>query len=179
MDTETTDIVSTDDATQAAPQAEAPTPAPADEQLGDGGKKALDAERRRARDLEKQLKAANERLTAIEDAEKTDLQRATDAAAKAKQDAEVARQELARERIARKHRLSDDDTALLSGTEEQMEALATRLATTRGPSTPPEGGLPSPPASPATQAAAATAAGDVTAAYAAKVRMLADMSKTK
>ncbi|MDO5066221.1 MAG: hypothetical protein Q4D96_02930 [Propionibacteriaceae bacterium] len=164
------------------PQAETQNPAaPADEQLGDGGKKALDAERRRARDLEKQLKAANDRLATIEDAEKTDLQRATDAAAKAKQDAEAARQELARERIARKHRLSDDDTALLSGTEEQMEALAARLATTPtpGPSSPPEGGLPSQPASPAAQAAAATAAGDADAAFAAKVRMLADLKPAK
>lgn len=164
------------------PQAETQNPtAPADEQLGDGGKKALDAERRRARDLEKQLKAANDRLATIEDAEKTDLQRATDAAAKAKQDAEAARQELARERIARKHRLSDDDTALLSGTEEQMEALAARLATTPtpGPSSPPEGGLPSQPASPAAQAAAATAVGDADAAFAAKVRMLADLKPAK
>lgn len=150
-----------------------------DEQLGDGGKRALDAERRRARDLEKQLKAANDKLTAIADAEKTDLQRAADAAAKAQQEADAARQELARERIARKHRLSDDDTALLSGPEEQMEALAARLATAATPprQAPAEGGYTPFKADAASQAAAAAAAGDKNAAMAAKIRQLAEMPK--
>lgn len=150
-----------------------------DEQLGDGGKKALDAERRRARDLEKQLKAANDKLTAIADAEKTDLQRAADAAAKAQQEAEAARQELARERIARQYRLSDDDTALLSGTEEQMEALAARLATAAAPprQAPAEGGYTPFKTDAASQAAAAAAAGDKNAAMAAKIRQLAEMPK--
>uniref|UniRef100_A0AAU8B284 Scaffolding protein n=1 Tax=Dulem virus 32 TaxID=3145750 RepID=A0AAU8B284_9CAUD len=177
---DTTTPAETPQDSQATPQPpSAPSVEGGDEKLGDGGKKALDAERRRARDLEKQLKAAADKLAAIEDAEKTDLQRATDAAAKAKQDAEEARRDLARERIARKHRLSDDDTALLSGSEEQMEALAARLAAASTPLSPPEGGQASTPASPAAQAAAATAAGDAAAAFNAKIRMLAEHKNTK
>ena len=173
-----------DSAAPQAPQAQNGAPQPPtsdarDEQLGDGGKKALDAERRRARDLEKALKAANDKLAVIEDAEKTELQRATDAATKAQQEAESARQELARERIARKHRLSDDDTALLSGSEERMEALAARLASAAIPpkQAPTEGGYSPLKADAATQAAAATAAGDKQAALTAKIRQLIEMPK--
>lgn len=173
-----------DSAAPQAPQAQNGAPQPQtsdarDEQLGDGGKKALDAERRRARDLEKALKAANDKLAVIEDAEKTELQRATDAATKAQQEAESARQELARERIARKHRLSDDDTALLSGSEEQMEALAARLASAAIPpkQAPTEGGYSPLKADAATQAAAAAAAGDKQAALTAKIRQLIEMPK--
>lgn len=180
MADEAADSATTSPASQ--PQDGAPQPPASDardEQLGDGGKKALDAERRRARDLEKALKAANDKLAVIEDAEKTELQRATDAATKAQQEAESARQELARERIARKHRLSDDDTALLSGSEEQMEALAARLASATIPpkQAPTEGGYSPLKADAATQAAAATAAGDKQAALTAKIRQLIEMPK--
>lgn len=64
----------------------------------------------------------------LAESNKTELQKATDAAAKAQADAEQARRELARERVARKHGLSDEDTELLTGTEQQMERLAARIA---------------------------------------------------
>lgn len=48
----------------------------ANEPLGEGGKKALQAERIRAADLEKQLKAATEKLTQIERASETALEKA-------------------------------------------------------------------------------------------------------
>lgn len=73
MADEAADSATTSPASQ--PQDGAPQPPASDardEQLGDGGKKALDAERRRARDLEKALKAANDKLAVIEDAEKTE-----------------------------------------------------------------------------------------------------------
>ena len=99
-----------------------------DEQLGEPGKKALAAERKAARDAQRRLAEAEAKLQAIEDAGKTELQKATDAAAKAQTDADDARQQLARERVARRHSLSDEDVELLSGDEEQMERLAARLA---------------------------------------------------
>lgn len=48
---------------------------PAEEQLGEGGKKALQAERDRAKELEKQLNAATARLTEFERATETETQR--------------------------------------------------------------------------------------------------------
>lgn len=45
------------------------------EQLGDGGKKALKAERDRANDLEKQLRQATNRLDELERANETEAQR--------------------------------------------------------------------------------------------------------
>ena len=124
-----------------APPANEP-PATGDDELGEAGKKALAAERKAARDALARANAAEAKLQAIEDAGKSELQKATDAAAKAQREAEQTRQELARERVARKHGLSDDDTALLSGDEGQMERLAARLAAV----TPPDpGGAPKAP----------------------------------
>lgn len=49
------------------------------DELADAGKRALDAERRKARDADKRAKAAEARLKEIEDAGKTELQRLQDA----------------------------------------------------------------------------------------------------
>lgn len=155
------------------PSAEQPAP-----ELGDAGKRALDVERKARRDAEKKLAEANKRLQEIADAEKTELERATEAAQKALADAEAARQELARERIARKHKLSDDDTALLSGDEEQMERLASRLGAAAQPGTPivpGEGTYQPAPGGTREQAAKAEAAGDQKAALALKARQLMEM----
>lgn len=46
------------------------------EALGDAGKRAIAAERKRANDAEKALDAANAKLQQIEDADKTDLEKA-------------------------------------------------------------------------------------------------------
>lgn len=48
-----------------------------DEKLGDAGKSALDAERRARKAAEKQLREAAERLKSYEDANKSDLEKAT------------------------------------------------------------------------------------------------------
>ena len=48
----------------------------------------------------------------------------------------MSTQELARERVARKHGLADEDLELLSGDEEQMERLAARLAAVAPPANP-------------------------------------------
>lgn len=125
---------------------EATPPAPAEsEGLGDAGKRALAAERKAARDARQQLADAQAKLQAIEDAGKTELQKATDAAAKAEQEADDARRQLARERVARKHSLSDEDVELLSGDEEQMERLAARLAAAATPPAPADPDQKAPP----------------------------------
>ncbi len=72
-----------DTTTEAQPKAEPkatdqqPTQGdPADEPLGDGGKKALEAERARAKDLERELNATRSRLTEIERTNESALERA-------------------------------------------------------------------------------------------------------
>lgn len=48
---------------------------PANDSLGDGGKKALDSERKRANDAEKALRAALARIKELEDADKSELEK--------------------------------------------------------------------------------------------------------
>lgn len=70
------------------------------------------------------------RFDEFEESQKTELQKAADAAAKAKADADATRAELARMQAAVKHGLSEDDLDLLGthGTPEEIEARAERLA---------------------------------------------------
>ena len=56
-------------------ETEQPTQGEPAEQLGDGGKKALKAERDRANDLEKQLKQATSQLSQLQQANETEAQR--------------------------------------------------------------------------------------------------------
>lgn len=172
------------EATQGASQETppAPTAKPDETQLGDAGKKALEAERRARRSAERDLAAANQRLQEIADAEKTEIERATEAAAKAQQDADAARAELVRERIARQFKLADADIELLHGDEDQMTRLAERLASSDGPRdplVPNEGGYSPIPSSAKERAVAAQAAGDSNAAMALKVQQLAEMRHPK
>ena len=128
---------------------------------------------------EAEAKATAARARAEADATKhaTELAEARKAAEEATAQAEAARVELAREQIARRHGLSDDDTALLTGSAEHMEALAVRLAATRPAGNPAirEGAMPQLNTTPAQEAAAAEAAGDRQAALAAKTRQLLQM----
>lgn len=66
------------------PQGDPPADPPAgpDDDLGDAGKRALAAERKRAKDAEKALKAANDRLAKLEEANQSEADKAI-AAAKA------------------------------------------------------------------------------------------------
>jgi outer membrane biosynthesis protein TonB len=70
------------------------------------------------------------RLDELEESQKTELQKAADAAAKAQADAAAARAELAVKSAALKHKLSDEDLDLLGthGTAEEIDARAERLA---------------------------------------------------
>lgn len=94
-----------DDTTPANEAATTPTsPAPevGDEtKLGDPGKAALDAERRARRDAERQLKEATAQLQALQDAGKTDLEKALARAEAAEKERDTYRTELTgRERAA-------------------------------------------------------------------------------
>lgn len=174
----------------AAKQQDAPTPTPTgpatggeaepatgEAALGDPGKRAIAAERDARKTAETALRDARTRAEADATRHATELAEARKAAEEATEQAEAARVELAREQIARRHGLSDDDTALLTGSAEHMEALAARLAATRPAGNPQlrEGAMPQLNTTPAQEAAAAEAAGDRQAALAAKTRQLLQM----
>lgn len=119
------------------PEPHAPKP---DEPLGDAGLKALQAEREARKAAEDALKAAERERDAVkakaqkwdeaEEAQKTELERAREEAAKALADAETARTEALRYRIANKHGVSEEDaeTFLTASDEEGLERQAARLA---------------------------------------------------
>lgn len=79
----------------------------------------------------KALKAKAARLDEIEDASKTEAQRAAEAQAAAEQRAVQAEARALRREVALEHSLSTADAALLDGItdEDAMRALAARLAT--------------------------------------------------
>lgn len=72
--------MSTTENTDTTPPENTPPQEAGQAQLGDAGKAALDAERKARRDAEKNLKTLQDQLKAREDADKTDLQKAQDAA---------------------------------------------------------------------------------------------------
>ena len=103
------------------PAVDAPDPAAEVEKW-----KAL-ARKNEARAKENADKA--QRLDALEEANKTEQQKLADAAEKARKEAAETAAELAKLRAAVKHGLSDEDLDLLgTGTAEEIEARAERLA---------------------------------------------------
>lgn len=108
---------------------EAPASAPetpeADAQLGDAGKKALDAERKARRDAERQLAAANQQLQQITDQGKTELELATERAAKAEQQLAALQHNQLRLEVATAKGLPASAAMRLQGTtREELEADA-------------------------------------------------------
>lgn len=70
------------------------------------------------------------RLKEIEDAEKSELQKAQEAAESAQRELAATRTEAARLRIAAKHGIGEDHLDFLTGSdEEELEAKAVKLAT--------------------------------------------------
>ena len=123
------------------------------DQLGDGGKRALDAERRRASAAEKEAKALKARLDEIESAQLSEAEKAKKRADEAEARALAAEAGALRWRIAAKFGISDEDADLfLNGTDEetltrQAERLASRSsAKADGLYVPAEGKVPSAPA---------------------------------
>lgn len=129
-----------------APTTEQPdTGAPAADPAAEVEKWRALARKHEARAKENASAAA--RLAEIEEASKSDAQKAAEARAAAEQDAAEARAELARTRALLKYGLSEEDADLLgSGTPEEIDARAGRLAERLKAAAPP----PPPAAPPAT-----------------------------
>lgn len=102
---------------------------PAEEPLGEGGKKALQAERERAKAAEQQAAEFKKRLDEIEAANLSDLEKAQKQAQEAQEAAAKATADALRFRVAAKHGISDEDADLfLTGTDaETLEKQAARL----------------------------------------------------
>jgi hypothetical protein len=115
---------------------------PADEQLGEGGKKALDAERKARRDAEQNLASLQAQLEKIKRADESAVEKAQREAQEAREDAAKARSEAIKLRVAAKHGISDEDADLfLTATDEesltrQAERLSARNAEATSPRAP-------------------------------------------
>lgn len=114
----------------AAPESTPPTPQPpsnADQQLGEGGVKALQAERARAAKAEADFKALQQQ---IEDSKKTAEQKAADEIAKARSEASQNAARALRYEVAAAKGLDLALAARLTGsTKEELEADADALMT--------------------------------------------------
>lgn len=99
------------------------------ETLGEGGKKALKAERDRANAAEAELKAAKARLTEIERANESAIERAEREAKEAKEEAAQAAVDVLKFRIAAQHNIAPEDADLfLTGSDaDTLTRQAARL----------------------------------------------------
>lgn len=124
-----------------APASTPPPPTPAaDPDLGDAGKRAIAAERKRASDAEKALKAANDRLAEFEQSKLSELERAQKATEAATARAAELEQKLAAsnraamaQRVAETKGLPIALAGRLQGdTEEELAADADHLVSHMG-----------------------------------------------
>lgn len=166
----------TDPTTKPAPTAPGPSAPgappvdpPKDEPLAEPGKAALAAERKARKDAEQQLKELTDRLQAIEDKDKSELEKAQAKAAKLEADYAAADAERLRLTKAAEHGIPADLHHLLTATDpEALEAQAVTVAELAKARTTPAfaanvgqgAGSNTPPPSLSQQIAAAEAAGD-------------------
>lgn len=136
--------------TQEQPESPKPQPPAREAETGDDGTD-WKAEARKWESRAKENSSAAARLVEIEDANKTEAQRAADAQKSAEERAIAAEARVLRREVALEHSLSKDDAGLLDGItdEDAMRALAARLATPvaqrHGNTAPLEGATPSQP----------------------------------
>jgi len=109
---------------------------PAEDPLGEGGKRALKAERDRAKELERQLNAATSRLTEIERANETALEKAQREATEAREQASQAAVEALRFRIAAETGITDNVDLILTASDEETMRRQAELWGSRQPETP-------------------------------------------
>jgi hypothetical protein len=115
---------------------------PADEPLGEGGKKALDAERAARKAAEKAASDLQAQLDKINRANESAIEKAQREANEAKEAAAKATADALRLRVAAKHGISDEDADLfLTGSDEdtltrQAERLTARNAEATSPRAP-------------------------------------------
>ena len=118
-------------ATDATPEATAQTPAEPAKPTAPVEEVDWKAEARKWEQRAKENKTAADELSAIREAQKSDAEKAADALASAKAEAEAARASLLRYQVAAQHGITDaDDIALfLTGTDEEtLTKQAKRLA---------------------------------------------------
>jgi len=147
--------------TPPVPTPPAQPPAPGD-QLGESGKAALDAERKARRDAEKTAKDLEARLKAIEDKDKTELEKATARVAELEQNWTTERATRLRLEIASEFEVGKDDLVLLTATTEddlraQAERIKARNDAAAGRPPAPLPGQGTPPAAPKTGSVSAGA----------------------
>lgn len=172
-----------DDVDDTTPPAEQEQVEPA---LEDAGKKALIAERRARAAAEKEAKALKARLDEIEKEKLSKEEKAAREAADAKAEAEQARQEAMRWRIAARYGISDEDAELfLTGSDEdtltrQAERLTERSAVGKGGAPiPGVGQRPDKAPTLAEQIRAAEQAGDFGLAMRLKTEQLAELARNQ
>jgi cell division septum initiation protein DivIVA len=113
---------------------DAPDNQPATGELGDAGKKALDAERREKRAAEKRAADLEARLKEFEDRDKTETTRAVERAEAAEKAAAAAESRALRLEIAAEKGLTPAQAKRLVGeTREELEADASELLETFKP----------------------------------------------
>lgn len=140
--------------TPASPEPADTEPSESTESLGEGGIKALTAERRRANAAEKEAKALKARLDEIEAAQLSETEKATKRAAEAEARVAQAEASVKRFRIAARFGMTDEEADLiLTGGDEEMMTRQAELFTARskaakpnGVQVPAEGKVPAPPA---------------------------------
>jgi len=171
-------------------------PQPVDEPLGEGGKRALDAERKRVAELEKQLKERDKKFEPLDaivkairgghqgvaDADKTDVERLQEQVAQLQADNEKERLGRLRLEVATEQGLTAQQAARLQGaTREELAADAAALKALfpapepsgpRRPAPDPTQGGRGAPADLQSQIAAAEAKGDWQSAMSLKNQML-------
>jgi hypothetical protein len=127
------DTSATEDKNDPNPEADKETP----EDLGEAGKKALTAERKRAAQAEKQAKELAARLKEIEDKDKSEVDKLRDELEAAKRDAETARKDALRLKVGTDKGLPRTVAMRLQGdSEEEMAADADALLAELKPGVP-------------------------------------------
>lgn len=118
-----------------APSAETTTPPadPAPTDLGDAGKRALEAERKAKRDAERRAAEAEARVKEFEDSQKSELEKAAARAEAAEKAAAEAQAKALRLEIAEEMKVPSNLRRFLTGTDEdslreQAESLVNELA---------------------------------------------------
>jgi hypothetical protein len=143
------------------PPAPAP-PAMGEDGLGDAGKAAIKAERDARKAAEKERDEFRNRLQALEDKDKSDLEKATTRLAELEQNYTTERATRLRLEIASEFEIGKDDLVLLTATDEdglraQAERVKARNDAAAGRPPAPLPGQGTPPAAPKTGSVSAGA----------------------
>ncbi len=144
-ETTTPDPAPAETAPQTAAASTDPAPTPKPDDLGDPGKKALAAERSARRAAEKAAADALAKVKEFEDRDKTELEKLTDQISKAKAEADQARAEALRLKVAAESGLPADLHEFLVGNdEEELRAKAQKLMAATAAATDPRRPAPDP-----------------------------------